>query len=230
VAAATHLLADGATIPFIARYRKEVTGSLDEVAIAAIRDRLEELQALAERREAIIKSLEERALLTDELKAALDAAATLGALEDIYQPFRPKRRTRAMIAREKGLESLADLLWSQEPALDPTGPRRPSSTRSPASSPPPTHLPGRGTSSRSGSATTLPPARPSGACSRPRASSAPRVSPAKKSQGQNSGITSSGRSPSRRRHRIESWRSAGARQRVCSPADGCRLRKTPSPS
>ena len=119
VAAATHLLADGATIPFIARYRKEVTGSLDEVAIAAIRDRLEELQALAERREAIIKSLEERALLTDELKAALDAAATLGALEDIYQPFRPKRRTRAMIAREKGLESLADLLWSQEPALDP---------------------------------------------------------------------------------------------------------------
>jgi uncharacterized protein len=119
VAATTHLLADGATIPFIARYRKEVTGSLDEVAIAAIRDRLEQLQALAERREAIIKSLEERALLTDELKAALDAAATLGALEDIYQPFRPKRRTRAMIAREKGLEPLADLLWSQEPAIDP---------------------------------------------------------------------------------------------------------------
>jgi uncharacterized protein len=119
VAAATRLLADGATIPFIARYRKELTGSLDEVAITAVRDRLEQLQALAERRDSIVKSLEERALLTDELKSALDAAATLAALEDIYQPFRPKRRTRAMIAREKGLEPLADLLWSQDPALDP---------------------------------------------------------------------------------------------------------------
>jgi len=119
VAATAHLLADGATIPFIARYRKERTGSLDEVAITAIRDRLEQLQALAERRDAILTSLEERELLTDELKAALDAAATLAALEDIYQPFRPKRRTRAMIAREKGLEPLADLLWSQDPALDP---------------------------------------------------------------------------------------------------------------
>ncbi len=119
VAAAAQLLADGATIPFIARYRKELTGSLDEVAVTAIRDRLEQLQALVQRREAIVKSLEERQLLTDDLKAALDAAATLAALEDIYQPYRPKRRTRAMMAREKGLEPLADLLWAQDPALDP---------------------------------------------------------------------------------------------------------------
>ncbi len=119
VAATAQLLADGATIPFIARYRKELTGSLDEVAVTAIRDRLEQLQTLVQRREAIVKSLEERQLLTDDLKAALDAAATLAALEDIYQPYRPKRRTRAMMAREKGLEPLADLLWAQDPALDP---------------------------------------------------------------------------------------------------------------
>jgi len=119
VAATATLLAEGGTIPFIARYRKEQTDSLDEVAIASIRDRLEQLQALAERREAIVKSLEERQLLTDGLKAALDAAATLAGLEDIYQPFRPKRRTRAMIAREKGLEPLADLLWTQDPTTDP---------------------------------------------------------------------------------------------------------------
>jgi uncharacterized protein len=120
VAATAGLLADGATIPFIARYRKEMTGSLDEVAITGIRDRLEQLQALDERRAAIVKSLEERELLTDELTAALNAAETLAALEDIYQPYRPKRRTRAMIAREKGLEPLADLLWAQDPALVPT--------------------------------------------------------------------------------------------------------------
>jgi uncharacterized protein len=120
ISATARLLADGATIPFIARYRKELTGSLDEVAITAIRDRLEQLQALAERREAILNSLEERQLLTDELKAALAAATALAALEDIYQPYRPKRRTRAMMAREKGLEPLADLLWAQDPATDPS--------------------------------------------------------------------------------------------------------------
>jgi uncharacterized protein len=121
VEATAALLEDGGTIPFIARYRKEQTGSLDEVAVAGIRDRLEQLQALAERREAIVKSLVERQLLTDDLMAALEAAATLTALEDIYQPYRPKRRTRAMIAREKGLEPLADLLWTQDPATDPAG-------------------------------------------------------------------------------------------------------------
>ncbi|HEX7511967.1 MAG TPA: Tex family protein [Candidatus Methylomirabilis sp.] len=119
VEATAQLLDEGATIPFIARYRKELTDSLDEVAVTSIRDRLEQLEALAARREAIVKSLEERSLLTDELAAALEAAQTLGMLEDIYQPYRPKRRTRAMIAREKGLEPLADLLWGQDPGLDP---------------------------------------------------------------------------------------------------------------
>ncbi len=119
VAATAQLLEEGATIPFIARYRKEMTGSLDEVAITDIRDRLEQLQALSDRRAAILKSLEERELLSEELRAALEAADTLAALEDIYQPYRPKRRTRAMVAREKGLEPLADLLWAQDPHLDP---------------------------------------------------------------------------------------------------------------
>jgi uncharacterized protein len=119
VAATALLLGEGATMPFIARYRKEATGSLDEIAIARIRDRLEQLQALAERREAILRSLEERQLLTDELRLALEDAGTLTALEDIYQPYRPKRRTRAMIARERGLEPLAELLWAQTPDLDP---------------------------------------------------------------------------------------------------------------
>ena len=100
VEATAQLLDEGATIPFIARYRKELTDSLDEVAVTSIRDRLEQLEALAARREAIVKSLEERSLLTDELAAALEAAQTLAMLEDIYQPYRPKRRTRAMIARE----------------------------------------------------------------------------------------------------------------------------------
>ena len=105
---------DGATVPFIARYRKEATGSLDEVQIAAIRDRLEQLQELDQRRDAIIKSLEERKLLTDELSKKLVAAETLTVLEDIYLPFRPKKRTRATIAREKGLEPLADFLFQNQ--------------------------------------------------------------------------------------------------------------------
>ena len=110
VRAVRALLVDGATVPFIARYRKEATGSLDEVQITSIRDRTEQLQELDQRREAIIKSLEERKLLTDELGKKLAAAETLTALEDIYLPFRPKKRTRATIAREKGLEPLADFL------------------------------------------------------------------------------------------------------------------------
>jgi uncharacterized protein len=119
VAATATLLAEGATIPFIARYRKEATGSLDEVRITEIRDRLERLQAVSERREAILRSLEERNLLTEELRDALESAETLAGLEDVYQPHRPKRRTRAMTARERGLEPLADLLWAQPPDLEP---------------------------------------------------------------------------------------------------------------
>jgi protein Tex len=119
VRATAELLAEGATVPFIARYRKEATGSLDEVAIAAIRDRLAQLQALDQRRTAIIASLQERNLLTDELRGNLERAQTLAAVEDIYQPFRPKRRTRASQAREHGLEPLANLLLRQDPRIDP---------------------------------------------------------------------------------------------------------------
>ncbi|MGA2498737.1 MAG: Tex-like N-terminal domain-containing protein, partial [Tepidisphaeraceae bacterium] len=119
VEATATLLAEGGTVPFIARYRKEATGSLDEVAITSIRDRLAQLAELDQRRQAILKSLEERQLLTDDLKSRVDAAETMTALEDVYQPFRPKRRTRAMIGKEKGLEPLADILWKQDPAVDP---------------------------------------------------------------------------------------------------------------
>jgi uncharacterized protein len=113
------LLNEGATVPFIARYRKERTGSLDEVAITGIRDRLTQLQALDLRRGAILKSLEEQGNLTDELRTAIESADTMAALEDIYLPYRPKRRTRAMIAREKGLEPLAKMLLEQDSATDP---------------------------------------------------------------------------------------------------------------
>jgi protein Tex len=114
VEATATLLAEGGTVPFIARYRKEATGSMDEVAITDVRDRLTQLAELDKRREAILKSLEERDLLTDELKAQVMAAENMTALEDIYLPYRPKRRTRATIAREKGLEPLADMLFAQD--------------------------------------------------------------------------------------------------------------------
>jgi len=119
VQATADLLGEGATVPFVARYRKEATGSLDEVAITAIRDRLAQLEALDDRRRAIVTSLQERELLTDELQRKLDAAETLAALEDVYQPFRPRRRTRASVARERGLEPLADSIVRQDPRLDP---------------------------------------------------------------------------------------------------------------
>ncbi|PIE53839.1 MAG: RNA-binding transcriptional accessory protein [Dethiosulfovibrio peptidovorans] len=114
VAATATLLDEGCTVPFIARYRKEVTGSLDEVAIVAIRDGLEQLAETDKRREAILISLKERELLTDELAAALQKARSMTALEDIYLPYRPKRRTKATVAREKGLEPLARTLMAQE--------------------------------------------------------------------------------------------------------------------
>ena len=108
------LFAEGATVPFIARYRKEATGSLDEVAITTIRERMLSLAELDQRRDAILKSLAERNLLTDELKASVQQAENLTALEDVFQPYRPKRRTRAIIAREQGLEPLADILFHQQ--------------------------------------------------------------------------------------------------------------------
>ncbi|MBO7523419.1 MAG: RNA-binding transcriptional accessory protein, partial [Bacteroidales bacterium] len=107
------LLDSGATIPFISRYRKEMTGSLDEVQIGQIKEEYERLLELDARREAIIKSIEEQEKMTPELKERLNAAQTMSELEDIYLPFRPKRRTRAAIAREKGLEPLADVVFQQ---------------------------------------------------------------------------------------------------------------------
>ncbi len=114
VQAAGLLLDEGATVPFIARYRKEATGTLDEVAITAIRDRFAQLRDLDKRREAILKSLDDAGKLTDELKKKILKAETLVVLEDIYLPYRPKRRTRAAIAREKGLEPLARLIFGQD--------------------------------------------------------------------------------------------------------------------
>ena len=108
-----NLLESGATIPFIARYRKEMTGSMDEVVIAQVRDRLAQLKDLDARRAAILKSLTEQEKLTPELESAVANAATMAELEDIYLPYKPKRRTRASIAREKGLEPLADLVLLQ---------------------------------------------------------------------------------------------------------------------
>ncbi len=112
------LLDDGATIPFVARYRKEATGGLDEVAIMSIRDRIAQLRELDARREVILKSLHERERLTDDLKAKIVAAESLTVLEDLYLPYRPKRRTRATIAKERGLEPLANRIWSQDAQMD----------------------------------------------------------------------------------------------------------------
>ncbi|MEW6666268.1 MAG: Tex family protein [Thermodesulfobacteriota bacterium] len=120
VKATAQLLDEGCTVPFIARYRKEATGTLDEVAITTIRDRMAQLRELDSRRESILKSLEERNLITDELRAKILSAETLSTLEDLYLPFRPKRRTRATVAREKGLEPLAQRLSLQQEGTDPT--------------------------------------------------------------------------------------------------------------
>lgn len=108
------LLDDGSTIPFISRYRKEMTGSLDEVKLMNIKEEYERLKELAKRREAIIKSIEEQEKMTPELREKIDAALTMSELEDVYLPYKPKRRTRAIIAREKGLEPLAVLIMKQQ--------------------------------------------------------------------------------------------------------------------
>jgi len=107
------LMDGGATIPFISRYRKEMTGSLDEVQLMNVKEEYERLKELDSRKEAVIKSIEEQEKMTPELRKKIDAAITISELEDIYLPFRPKRRTRATIAREKGLEPLAVLILDQ---------------------------------------------------------------------------------------------------------------------
>ncbi|MBM4264735.1 MAG: RNA-binding transcriptional accessory protein [Deltaproteobacteria bacterium] len=118
VAAAVGLLDEGATVPFIARYRKEVTGNLDDTQLRTLEERLIYLRELEERRATILASIEEQGKLTDELRASIEAAATKQVLEDLYLPYKPKRRTKAQIAREAGLEPLADSLL-KNPALDP---------------------------------------------------------------------------------------------------------------
>ncbi|MCH7412565.1 RNA-binding transcriptional accessory protein [Belliella sp. R4-6] len=107
------LLDEGATVPFISRYRKEVTGSLDEVQVAGIRDRALQLRELDKRRDAILKSIKEQGKLSDELEKKINGAETMSVLEDLYLPYKPKRRTKATIAKEKGLEPLATLIFEQ---------------------------------------------------------------------------------------------------------------------
>ncbi len=107
------LLDEGNTIPFIARYRKELHGAMDDTALRTLAERLEYLRSLAERRETVKNSITEQGKMTPELSAAIDEAATLAALEDLYRPYKPKRRTRATIAKEKGLEPLAAALFAQ---------------------------------------------------------------------------------------------------------------------
>ena len=118
VAAAVQLLDEGATVPFIARYRKEVTGNLDDTQLRQLEERLLYLRELEERRASILSSIDEQGKLTDELRAAIDAADSKQVLEDLYLPYKPKRRTRAQIAREAGLEPLAQALLGN-PLLDP---------------------------------------------------------------------------------------------------------------
>ena len=109
------LIDEGNTIPFIARYRKEAHGTLDDQMLREIAERLEYLRNLDKRREEVRASIEGQEKLTEEISAALSNAATLAEIEDIYRPFKPKRRTRASIAREKGLEPLAQVLYEQRP-------------------------------------------------------------------------------------------------------------------
>ena len=115
IAAVAKLLGEVNTIPFIARYRKEVHGNLDEVQISKIQERLGYYAELEDRRATILKTIEEQGKLTDELRAKIEACMQKNALEDLYQPYKPKRRTRAMIAKEKGLEPLADKIWDHAP-------------------------------------------------------------------------------------------------------------------
>lgn len=119
VEAAIGLLDEGCTVPFVARYRKEVTGALDDAQLRTLETRLKQLRAMDERRETVLASIEEQGKLTDQLKKEILEAQTLARIEDLYLPYRPKRRTRATIAREKGLKDLADLIRLQSPGKDP---------------------------------------------------------------------------------------------------------------
>lgn len=113
VEAAVGLIDEGNTIPFISRYRKEVTGSLNDEQLRTLDERLKYLRNLEEKKEQVLATIEEQGKLTEELKAQILAAETLVVVEDLYRPYRPKRRTRAIIAREKGLEGLANIISLQ---------------------------------------------------------------------------------------------------------------------
>lgn len=118
VKAAVELLDEGATIPFISRYRKEVTGSLDDTQMRDLDSRLQYLRGLEKRKEEVFSTIEGQEKMTDEIRTAIERATTLVEVEDIYRPFRPKRKTRASVARERGLEPLAEWLLSQEPNME----------------------------------------------------------------------------------------------------------------
>jgi protein Tex len=121
ITAVIELLDEGGTVPFIARYRKEATGNLDEVQIRAIEEKLAYFRDLLDRRKTILASIAEQGKLTDELKLRIETTLDKAELEDLYLPYKPKRRTKATIAREKGLEPLAKYLWEQQPAAEPLG-------------------------------------------------------------------------------------------------------------
>ncbi|MBQ2756467.1 MAG: RNA-binding transcriptional accessory protein, partial [Oscillospiraceae bacterium] len=108
------LIDEGNTIPFIARYRKELTGTMDDQLLRQLADRLDYLRGLDKRREEIISSIDAQGKLTDELRADIEKAVTLASLEDLYRPYKQKRRTRATVAREKGLEPLAEMIFAQD--------------------------------------------------------------------------------------------------------------------
>lgn len=159
------LLDEGSTIPFIARYRKEQHGSMDDTTLRKLEDRLQYLRNLDKRRQEVKSAIDGQGKLTDALAAAIDSAATLAEVEDLYRPYKQKRRTRATVAREKGLEPLAQLLLAQEkdcPA--PERPHRRTSILRRAWRPRPTHCRAPTTSSRRSSATTRTSARRCGAC------------------------------------------------------------------
>src|SRR2546426_9994924 len=113
------LLDGGGTVPFLSRYRKEATGNLDEIQIRAIQEKLEYFRELEDRRETVLTTIQEQGKLTAELRAKIESVLEKNELEDLYLPFKPKRRTKATIARDKGLEPLAQYLWDQKPSGPP---------------------------------------------------------------------------------------------------------------
>jgi uncharacterized protein len=112
--AAVKLLDEGNTVPFIARYRKEATGTLDDVQLRDLSEKLTYLRGLEEKKQQVLAEIESQGKLTDELRRKIEEAQTIVAVDDLYRPYRPKRRTRAGIAREKGLQGLADYILAQE--------------------------------------------------------------------------------------------------------------------